>query len=405
MYPFLTSLCLVEQYSDNFYVASLMKSLCNALLGKSDTGSEEISEFDLQRVLEAQAEEELERDSIAEIDRYRRMDEWTSSFQNLYTRAALYCQMRLMQANILELDLMQFLPYTRAGDYDLVRLDAFECLMDLDQCRTQEVLKWVLYSMSSDNSAWVRWRLHALFGRALALIAFFGFGTDEQQLADAQTNDGLIIEQEGTTDVRQADLARRQTVTGAIDALKREMSGNTALRNSLWAACNARNIGVLEISDFVDLCRILYDPITSAVVRLKYPRYWKVQNLGQVRIKTVVIAMPVLTTCRVNCAFTDPAGIARRSNRGKNPHQQSERETTRECSHQARELHSSSPNRRHLLGNPPPPVPRRSYDSPTFNHHGHPPLHLLLLRHKNLTLQAGRHLLNLPWAVVASRSN
>ena len=261
-----------------------MKSLCNALLGKSETNSEEISDFDIQRVLEAQAEEELQRESIAELDRYRRMDEWTSSFQNLYTRAALYCQVQLMKANVVELDLMQILPYTRAGNYDLLRLDAFECLvLDLDRCRTPEIVKWLIYSMSSDGSPWIRWRLHTLFGRALAPIAFFGFGapTDHPPPPPGGGSD-LIIEQEGSTEVRQVDLARRQTVTGAIDALKTEMAGNYTLRTCLWAACNAPDIGVLEISDFVDLCRILYDPVTSSLVRLKYPRYWRVQHLGNV---------------------------------------------------------------------------------------------------------------------------
>lgn len=263
-------------------MASVMRSLCNALLGKSETISEEfIDGFDLQKVLNTQAEQELEKGSIFELDRYRRMDEWSSSFQNLYTRAALRCQMRLMQANVLELDLMQFLPYTRAGNYDILRLDAFECLLELDMCRNPEVLKWVMYSMSNDISPWVRWRLHTLFGRVLAPIAF-GFGGKGGQLSTQA--EGLIIEQEGSTDVRQADLARRQTVTGAMEALKKEMTGNSALRESIWAACNSPNIGVLEVSDFVDLCKILYDPITSSLVKLRYPRYWKVRNLGKVSL-------------------------------------------------------------------------------------------------------------------------
>lgn len=135
--------------------------------------------------------------------------------------------------------------------------------------------------MSSDNSQWFRRRLHTMFGRALASIAFFGTGRKEEPSAQI---DGLVIEQEGSTEVRQADLARRKTITGALEALKREVSGNVALKDSLWAASNSPSIGVLELSNFVDLCKVLYDPVSSCVIALKYPRYWRVQHLGKVSI-------------------------------------------------------------------------------------------------------------------------
>jgi transcription initiation factor TFIID subunit 2 len=188
--------------------------------------------------------------------------------------------MQLMQANILDMDVMQFLPYTRAGTYDLLRLDAFECLVETDVFRSPELLKWFIFTMSSDSSAWLRRRLHYLFGKALAPVAF---GREEPKKADAP-GDGLIIEQESSTEVRQADLARRQTVTGAIAALKMEVSGDQVLKESLWAACNSPFIGLLELSEFTDLSRVLYDPITSRMVALKYPRYWQVKHLGKGRM-------------------------------------------------------------------------------------------------------------------------
>lgn len=248
------------------------------MLGKPETRADEINDFDIERVIAAQAEEQLEKDALAEIDRYRRMDEWSSSFQNLYSRAALRCQMQLMRANILTLDVMQFLSYTRAGTYDLLRLDAFECLVELDIFNSPELLKWFTFSMASDSSAWLRRGLHNLFGRALGPVAF-GIGQKKELPAPG---DDLIIEQESSTAVRQADLARRQTVTGALEALKREISGDAVLKESLWAACNSTYCGVLEVSEFNDLCRILYDPVTSAMVTLKYPRHWRAKHLGKV---------------------------------------------------------------------------------------------------------------------------
>ena len=37
-----------------------------------------------------------------------------------------------MKAKVVDLDLIQFLQYTRAGTYDLLRLEAFEILVDFD---------------------------------------------------------------------------------------------------------------------------------------------------------------------------------------------------------------------------------------------------------------------------------
>ncbi|KKK17420.1 hypothetical protein ARAM_004788 [Aspergillus rambellii] len=269
-----------NEYSDNFYVATLMKSLCHAMLGRVESRSDDLDDFDMDRVLETQAEEQLEKNAVAEIDRYRRMDEWSSSFQNVYSRAALHCQMQLMQAKISEVDVMQFLPYTRAGTYDLLRLDAFECLVELDVFKGPELLKWFIFTMSNDSSQWLRRQLHNLFGKALAPVAFGRASTHEL----STEADGLIIEQESTTEVRQADLARRQTVTGALAALKTEISGDQAFKESLWAACNSPCIGILELSEFTDLCKVLYDPITSRPVSLKYPRYWGVKHLGKGRL-------------------------------------------------------------------------------------------------------------------------
>ncbi|KAL4902588.1 hypothetical protein BDW74DRAFT_158074 [Aspergillus multicolor] len=282
----------LDKYSDNFYVATLIKSLCHAMLGRVETHTDDLSNFDMEAVLEAQAEEQLEKDAMAEIDRYRRMDEWSSSYQNLYSRAALHCQMQLMQAKITEVDIMQFLPYTRVGTYDLLRLDAFQCLVELDIFKSPELLRWFIFTMSNDPSVWLRWQLHSLFGKALAPVAF-GRGVISEPPPAA---DGLIIEQESSTEVRQADLARRQTVTGALAALKTEISGDTVVKECLWAACCSPIIGMLELSEFVDLCRVIYDPITTKKVVLKYPRYWGVRVEGRMPYRATFFKKPKFRT-------------------------------------------------------------------------------------------------------------
>lgn len=246
------------------------------MLGRTEPRQdEELTHFDMERVIETQAEEQLEKDTVAEFDRYRRMDEWSSSFQNMYSRAALHCQMQFMEAKIQELDLMRFIPYTRAGTFDLLRLQAFECLVDLDISQSPELMRWLMFTMTSDSSAWVRHHCQRLFGRALAQIAFGRPPPPEP----VQTG-GLIIEQESSTEVRQADLARRQTVPGAIEALKKEISGDPSLKEFMWAACNSSTIGLHELFELTDVCRVLFDTVTSKIATMQYPRFWRVQHMG-----------------------------------------------------------------------------------------------------------------------------
>lgn len=200
--------------------------------------------------------------------------------------------------------------------------------------------------MSSDNSQWFRRRLHTVFGRALASIAFFGTGRKEEPSAQM---DGLVIEQEGSTEVRQADLARRQTITGALEALKREVSGNVALKDSLWAASNSPSIGVLELSNFVDLCKVLYDPVSSCVVALKYPRYWRVQHLGKVSICRLFKAriLPIvylLIFSRDECVSSNRTVFERHLSKTTLQPQQNARETNRERRCQALRSLSSNPS-------------------------------------------------------------
>jgi len=258
-----------------------MRSLCHAMLGRNEPRpDDDMAHFDMERVLDNQAEEQLEKDTIAEFDRYRRMDEWSSSFQNMYSRAALQCQMQLMQAKIQDLDIMRFIPYTRAGTYDLLRMQAFECLVDLDLAQNPELLRWLIYTMTSDSSAYVRHHSQRIFGRALAQIAF-----GRPQEPETTQTGGLIIEQESTTEIRQADIARRQTVSGALDALRKEIGNDTSMREYMWAACNSPALGILEMAELVDICRVLFEPISTKLTRLSLPRFWKVQHMGRGQLR------------------------------------------------------------------------------------------------------------------------
>ncbi|KAM5506995.1 Transcription initiation factor TFIID subunit 2 [Microsporum canis] len=269
-----------NEFSDCFYISTLLKSICNALLGKRERSANDM-DFDINREIERQAEEQLDKDCIAEIDRYRRIDEWAGSFRNIFSRTSLECQKRLMKAKLLQVDLVQFVQYTRAGVLEELRLKAFETLLEFRLFEHPELITWFIYNMSTDASPYIRRNLYRLFSEALATIAF---GTESEPSGSFAGN-SLVIEQESSTEARQGQLARRQAIPGALDALKQELGSNKALKEALWAACNSPRASLAELCDFVYAVGALYHPVEQAMARLKLPRYWKTQHLGNGKMK------------------------------------------------------------------------------------------------------------------------
>ncbi|KAI9811346.1 MAG: hypothetical protein M1827_005506 [Pycnora praestabilis] len=267
-----------NEYSDCHYIATLMKALAESLLSKNDQGGYNF-EFDEDE----EDDSRFEQSAIDEIERYRRMDEWILSYQNIYSITALKCKQRLSKARIISTNMADFLQYSRDGNYDPLRLQAFDSLIELGLLRHDSTLQYFLFVLRSDPSPYVRENMLRLFGKGLALIAF---GEGKTQAA-VQQQEGLIIEQDSSTAVesRQAGLARTQTVPGALTALKDELGENPILKIALWKAITSPQIGLLEMRDLLDTCSLLYEPVTSLVMVLRYPRYWRVRHMGNGKLR------------------------------------------------------------------------------------------------------------------------
>jgi transcription initiation factor TFIID subunit 2 len=97
--------------------------------------------------------------------------------------------------------------------------------------------------------------------------------------------DNLIIEQESSTEARKADLARKQTVEGALKALKLEMSENEVLRMGLWDAITSPVFTLKEVGELLQICELLYEAESSMTVVLKYPRYWQCTKVGKATLR------------------------------------------------------------------------------------------------------------------------
>lgn len=217
---------------------------------------------------------------LDEIDRYRRIDEWIPSYHNILSITALDCKRKLIAAGVMPFMPVEFLQYTRDGTSDNLRLTAFRNLIDLGLITNGVFFRWFFSTLAMDPSPYVRDRLLRLLHRALGAVAI-GKSSSPETLAAVQ-QDNLIIEQESSTDARRDDLARKQTVEGALKALKAEMGGNEALKTGLWEIITSPMCTLRETGEILQICKLLFEPESSMIVVLKYPRYWKCNKIGKV---------------------------------------------------------------------------------------------------------------------------
>lgn len=246
-----------------------------------------VDEIDLDLLDRRDHDRQLEKDCLDVIDRYRRMDEWASSYQNLYSRTALDCQQRLSDHRIGSTGAMHFLQYTRPGNYDMLRLTAFENLIQPAAFQNPAVLRYIMFCMSSDPSPWIRGSLRKSFGKLLAIVAI----GDHLKAPQAEVTDDLVIENDLDAGTQQAQAARKRLVDVAITALKEEIRDNDNLKSPLWTAVDSNILSLDELLATLDFCRMLYEPVDSCVVKIRYPRYWRLEYLGKVSLVATMEAV------------------------------------------------------------------------------------------------------------------
>lgn len=255
-----------------------MRGLAEALASKPPLPANDLDDFDdnggdNQSFLNA---------CLEEIDRHRRIDEWIPSYHNVLSTTALDCKRILAKAGIIQTRLADFLQYTSDGTSEYLRISAFSNVMALGLVKDDAILRWFLFVLGTDPSPYVRENMLRIFGKTLGALAV-GEHLEIAKEQGAQL-DGLVIEQESTTEARQADLARKQTVEGALNALRDEVSTNPVLKKELWKAIESPTLSLRQLSELLDICSWIYEADPKIIVVLRYPRYWEYKNLGKGKI-------------------------------------------------------------------------------------------------------------------------
>jgi transcription initiation factor TFIID subunit 2 len=160
-----------------------------------------------------------------------RMDRWVPSFQYTVSQAALAAKEQLSLMGIGTLTFGELLLSTREGVFDVLRAQAFDILLNLGALRHPPLVKFIFFTLRNDPSPFIRHRLVRAIGRGFGSIALTG----NVQVKNHAAGDEMVIEEDAAQSVAvRKDLLERASISGAIQALRKELSADETLKEEIW---------------------------------------------------------------------------------------------------------------------------------------------------------------------------
>lgn len=281
-------------FSDCHYVSTLMTCLSDSLVA-SHREVAPVYHFafgeDEEPLEPENPDADFERASVGEIERYRRIDEWINTYQNVYSTTALRCLQKLTAAGVVKNKTKELVQYTLPTTAPNVRLEAFRCLieMGLTKKKSSPMMRHLLHQLVDDPSPFFRDGLLRLLGEALGHIALDPSDSSGMSTAavPAAPTDGLVLEQEASNanELRRIEATRRNTPEGAIAKLKEVLSHDEVFKKALWYAATSHLISIDEVAAFCDIAALVYNAEISHTVVLKLPRPYKAVHTGKGKVR------------------------------------------------------------------------------------------------------------------------
>jgi transcription initiation factor TFIID subunit 2 len=176
-------------------------------------------------------DEEIKNAVFSELERLLRMDRWLPSFQYTVSQAALASKEQLAVKGIGTLTFSELLLYVREGTFDVLRAEVFDILLNLGALRHPPLVKLIFLTLRNDPSPFIRYRLFRAIGRGFGTMALTG----NVQVSTQSTVDEMVIEEDAAQSVAvRKDLLERANISGAIQALRKELSENETLKEEIW---------------------------------------------------------------------------------------------------------------------------------------------------------------------------
>ncbi|KAG5767148.1 hypothetical protein H9Q72_004817 [Fusarium xylarioides] len=267
-------------YSDHFYIATLVEALATSLIP-----SKQDEWFAMQNKIPNEDEKQFLERAIEQIERVLRRDEWTHSYQNVWTIAGLSAKQRLMKAEVIPKRYIDFGQYLLDGTRDLIRIKAFEALIGLGAMLDPTVFSFLTYSLITDRSPYVRNKLIEASASGLAAIAFGEHARVVKNDPRPEDEGDLLLVQDSAQEIeaRKEMFARKENLDAALKALRREMDEtyggderhySIAMRKAL----DHPSLGRGEMESMLDLAAMMFEEAGDWVITLPLPKAWKVER-------------------------------------------------------------------------------------------------------------------------------
>lgn len=296
-----------NEFSDHFFVATLIKAVANTFLVEKPKQAFSIEFGDDDEEQHAIEEKKLLKEALDEINRHLRRDEWVNSYHNVLTVAGLEAKKRLMKADVIPVDALDFVKYLQDGTNDEVRIKCWDALVGLGFMVEPIIFRLFMCVLSTDRSPYVRHRLLKIFCEGLASIGFGEYAKPKgaapatngapasrakDVLADGEgdlemgdLDSGLeIVNDEAAETVLQAKremVERKRNLLATMAALKTEMETtygdiDKELQAAVWKAIDSPVLGRAEKITLLELCATMFDEADRWIISLRLPKRWRV---------------------------------------------------------------------------------------------------------------------------------
>ncbi|KAG1173845.1 hypothetical protein G6F70_005514 [Rhizopus microsporus] len=217
-----------NEFSDCYYVATLISALGDALIPASD---EALKLDDIEG-------EQVNAAAKAEIERFRTLDYVIPTYHNIITVTCLKTMTKLMLKDLLPLNLSLFMQYTRYGNFLEVRLTAFDSLYILCGLSDPALNQYLLGIIKEDPSVYVS---HYV---ARAMLAWLGLALKETYDVSAINKyTEEFAEEEGKVviddDRSLTHKTPQQEFQSSVENLRKRFENDTELQQSLWKLLNS----------------------------------------------------------------------------------------------------------------------------------------------------------------------
>lgn len=264
-----------NDFQDCFYVAELIRSLTSCAIITGDVR-------DVPDIFD-QVKQKFVDETIIEINRLHKLDEWVPSYHSVVSVACLELKVELAVHGYLELPFEDLLHYTLRKFPLEVRLEAFKGLFVLGGLRNAAVMKYFLstYLFTREGARFKRGLIDIL-STSMSIVAtgpapstlddpefnfYQALEAERLKLGTNKTN-MMIIEDSMDFGNSRKEIFAKSSIEGAIELLRSKFAHGLGLQSTMWELLHISLLSLYERRRVFNLCQILYDEKDSFLVRL-----------------------------------------------------------------------------------------------------------------------------------------